>query len=200
MKILVLHGFGQSTEIVQKRGKDLFKHLKKLGHQLIISEGDIKVQLFDQDGSIRQEGRAWFAYNSDDPNKFLEEMNRDETEWFEIANTLERLKSIDFDAILGFSQGGAVALAMAMKFHSDLKDKKIIVMSGFMKPAPTNLELRKIDNSVLMLWDPEENIVAKESLLSVKSWCNNLKEITHNKRHSIPSVKIVRDKICEFLE
>ena len=194
MKILVLHGFGQSTQIVQERGKSLFKHLRSKGHELLFPEGHINVQLFNPDGSVRQEGKAWFAYNKD-PNKFLTEMDRDETEWIGIKDTVQQLESLDFDAILGFSQGAAVALALAKK----LQPSKLILLSGFIRPKPTNWKIEKIDCPVLMMWDPSETVVAKESLESVRDWCTNLEEVTHTKRHSIPSIKAVRDKITDFL-
>ncbi len=195
MKILVLHGFGQSTQIVQQRGKALFKHLQKLEHELTFPEGHIDVQLFNQDGSIRQEGKAWFAYNKD-PNIFLEEMNQQETEWIGIEKTFQQLQSKVFDVIIGFSQGAAVAIALAKK----LKPKKLVILSGFVRPEPTNWKLENVECPVLMIWDPSETIVLKESLESVRNWCDNLTEMTHNKRHSIPSTTAVRKRIVEFLD
>ena len=60
------------------------------GTQLIFLEGTTPVQLFDDKGQVRQEGKAWFAYNKD-PNQFLVEMSKESTEWISINDTYQQL-------------------------------------------------------------------------------------------------------------
>lgn len=196
MKILVLHGFGQTIEIVKQRGKGLFSFLEKQGHELIYEEGHIDVELLNDDGSVRQHGKAWFAYNSN-PNIFLEEMALPETEWIGFERTVERIRPImdTVDAVLGFSQGAAVTLALS----KDYTDKKIILVSGFAIPKPTNWELDKTTCSTLMMYDPNETVLPLENLQSVRDYCDNLTEVVHNKKHSIPINGAIKQALLKFL-
>lgn len=196
MKILVLHGFGQTSHIIKQRAKYLFNNIEKNGHHLIFLDGLIDVQLFDQDGNVRQEGKAWFAYNENDPNIFLDEMKKDQTKWYGIENTYKQIIDIECDAIIGFSQGAAVALALAHLIKPD----KLILFSGFIKPKPTNWSMDKYNGQTLMIYDPEDTIIEHESLLTVKEWCTDVEDIIHSKGHSVPTTSSIRTKIKHFLD
>jgi len=50
-KILILHGFGQSTELIEKRGKELFKVLRR-NYELYIPEA-----IYDLTLKVNEENR-----------------------------------------------------------------------------------------------------------------------------------------------
>lgn len=129
-KILVLHGFGQTSEIIQKRGRNLFKTLSR-DYDLYFPEAPYDVilqKLNESDNSFKyQQGKAWFYYNPENPSDFKDYLNKKETQWYGVEDSIyfdanngsiERLsdrnannllnyiiKNGPFYAVIGFSQG-----------------------------------------------------------------------------------------------
>lgn len=134
MKILVLHGYGQTVAILQKRAGKLFERLRREGHHLIFPEASISVQLFDTAGKVRQEGRAWFTFNSEDPNDVTKLSSSEPTEWLGLKQSLDSLQEFKCDAVIGFSQGAVIGACLA----TTSVFKCCIFFSGFLSPPPTN--------------------------------------------------------------
>lgn len=120
-KILVLHGFGQTVNIIKKRGQNLFKTLSR-DYDLYFPEAKYDVILQNPSGT--QNGKAWFYYDEKNPSNFAEYLHRKETRWFGIENTIfidvkcpleDRqyynnllnyiIRNGPFYAVIGFSQG-----------------------------------------------------------------------------------------------
>ena len=140
-KILCLHGFGQTAELLPKRGNKLFKKLSRT-YQLYYPEAPYDITLTKPNGD-QQFGKGWFYYDRDDPDNYAPYLDKDYAEWIGLDKSIQRLLQYNeeygpFDAILGFSQGAQMAYLMSQI----LNPKCMIIVSGFLTPKRLNIEDR----------------------------------------------------------
>ena len=89
-RILVLHGFGQTSEIIQKRGRNLFKRLAR-DYDLYFPEAkyDVVLSKIAECGAVKQQqGKAWFYYDPENPSNFADYLNREEARWYGVEDSI----------------------------------------------------------------------------------------------------------------
>lgn len=169
MKILVLHGYGQTP----KSNSNLAKAFR--GCDLISLEGPH--QVINQKG---EPGRAWWIPR--------EEPLLESTEYIGIEESIEKVKrELPCDGIIGFSQGGAFTSLLAGMFEF----KFCIIIGGFpaLDPKYTHL-YERVSGKVLHVLGEEDSIVNPELSEKLFELCGKEKKLVrHPGKHVIPNLK-----------
>lgn len=131
--------------------KDVVKELKKAGIVPIFADGAVKLPslppLLDAaEGAARpgrENARAWFVYNAEDPSNFdtyldAEPLQAPYVNWHESVTQLLALEEEKgpFDGVLGFSQGAVAAHILLATQPLRAPVKYGICMSGFAAKMP----------------------------------------------------------------
>ena len=160
--ILILHGYGQTVEIIKKRAKNLFKVLSR-NHNLYFPEGVHDTTLTVN--GVKEYGRkCWYYFNPEDKEDFLDYLKLKQTNYYGLSKSLKYLDNycdnIKFDVLLGFSQGAHFAPLVASRYNID----KIIMIAGFLYPQPKNydISLIKYDQQSLHIYGINDNIITVE--------------------------------------
>lgn len=200
MKILVLHGFGQSSALVQQRGKNIFKLLAK-NNTLFFPQGPHAVQL--EKDSISSPGQCWFYYDEANPSYFAPYLEQDEANWRGLEQSLQYLKYYEtehgpFDIILGFSQGGQMATIATLELENI---KAVIIMSSFIRPKPLNYQLQKIPIHIksMHIMGKEDNFISNDKSRELANLYYEPQVLIHHKGHTIAQHAEIKTRIREFL-
>lgn len=195
MRILVLHGFGQSGEVVRRKCKKL---LRGLGAEVLCPDGPLSIAHPPRVGEETPEpGHAWFYLNPETPNHSGEYLQRASTEWFEVDRALELLRALaPVDVIVGFSQGAMMARYAAR----ELGCTKICYISGAARPLATNLApLSDAHVDTLHCYGESDQVVSREESLELAALYPNATVFVHSSGHVIPSSSAFRHAFRRFL-
>lgn len=193
MKVLVLHGFRQSSAIIRDR---LVRHLPK-NIEYTVPNAPILLPLEE----INEDRYGWFPLTK---NQLMEDNVQISETDIEILVTYSKNFAGEYDAIIAYSQG-----CMAAQI---LIDRKIIHTSKKLYIAP--IPMPKTQESIFSnecripvliyigkgdLWVPNEHT----SFLDWHEQCHkngDLLEIRyHSKGHNIPVTRQYRDEYAAFL-
>ena len=182
MRVLVLHGFGQSGEVMRRK----FANAKLLRD----------VTLLFPDGPFEVEGgRAWFHFNPHVAGTSGANLLRSDVEWPNIEVSLAQLREIGaVDAIVGFSQGAMLARYVAR----ELACGKVCFVSGCCIAEPAGVV--GVDSAVtLHCYGERDDLVTPAQSLELAERYTNAQVFSHAAGHVVPSTAPFRNALREFL-
>ena len=139
-------------------------------------------------------------------------------ETLDIINKL-CIEHTDIDCIFGFSQGAFLTILLSMLYTVDstinklfTKLKCVILCSGYIRPYPTNIELKDLMN--LFIYDKKQIItlpslhvfgsqddhVTPDKSKEIVYVYKNPKIYEHDGKHFVPSKKNDKEIIYEFIK
>lgn len=213
MRVLCLHGYGQTSDLLKQKTKRVFlnltKNLKDL--ELVYPQGPFEVVVQQKDDSLKS-GYAWFYYNPDDVNDFVEFLKMKECKWLGLDQTIPNLTALgNFDVVVGFSQGSHLARYVAPLVNAT----KIVFISGFLTPIPTNLSIpsKPTESQSQESQEPQKSTIktlhivgTADTLITVKESLQLAAEYTdpiviyHPGGHVIPASSEIRQTLFNFMK
>lgn len=177
MRILVLHGYGQTSEIMRRNG-NLSRAFK--GHELVYLDAPHAV--VNQNGNP---GRSWWTY-ADAPLL-------DCTVYTGIEESIELIRQqLPCDGIIGFSQGGTFASILCYLIPA----KFCILIGAYMALDPEYKKLYGQDQlSAIYHIVGEKDVIVAPSLSGELHRVMGGKLILHPGGHIIPKLRHVRDEV-----
>ena len=151
LKILFLHGFLQSGEVLRQQLKPLFDTFesKNINIEAIFPDGNLSLS---KNSNNKKTWMYWETNGLSDTELF----KREEIEYFNFDNSINQLKNIfkendNIDFIIGYSQGAVLIYFILLFFYNEKKEfqshlpslKGLVLISGFCNPSPSNLILKE---------------------------------------------------------
>lgn len=191
-KILCLHGFAQTASVFAAKSSGIRKMLKKehvetyyLDGPIVLTNDDLPFDASSLGAGADTEFRGWWKIDDD----------------FDITPAVDAVKSAikehgPFDAVMGFSQGAALAqyLTENMSELGNTKPIKFgIYFSGFLG---SNMQVNakylahKISVPTLHILGESDSLVSNDrSLLIAEEYCENATVFKHPGGHYVPNQK-----------
>jgi predicted esterase len=151
-------------------------------------------------------GRAWFYYNKENPSDYTSFMSRKTTEFIGLEDTLLQLRNLgEFDIVVGFSQGAHLARYVAPL----VKAKRIVFISGFLNPQPSNACILESSSSsslsssslpTLHIYGTNDTFITPEMSNLLVQQYSNATVVTHDHGHVVPGTAYIRNEIREFIK
>lgn len=199
MKILVLHGYGQSAEICKSNMTN--KHSISLwgDAELFFLNGPHVLPSKDEN---KTEAYAWFTFPDNDPlNIPWDDVAKGKINMKGCEESVElvkqKIKELNIDGLAGFSQGSTLAaIVMGQLQGLDHCPKFSIHMSGFYLP-----NLNPIKTQSLHIMGENDEIVKCEFSEMLSTYFEKPCIVKHKEKHYIPKdrKKPIRDAIQEFI-
>lgn len=172
LRIAVLHGCCQNSEMIENLLKDYIKKVKK-------TNGDNQVYFIQGQYIHRDRGYMWYRTHLE-----LDRIGSDDIPESDINETLDYIESFikekEINCLIGFSQGGNVVSTYLRLRNGDSHITKSIIMAGYDFPRYVNLPI--IVSKLILIYSEEDKIVDYKLTESISSEAIKL---SHNKGHII---------------
>jgi len=201
LKILCLHGYGQTSAKFMHSFQGFWNRLRDLGCHLYFPEAIHSVSPFSGG-----EGKGWFTVSPNDKilglqaNDFFESkcyLGVDES----VSNLEEFIENNgSFDGIIGYSQGGV--MATILNGLNKISVKFMILVGIYPVTDEKLLDLKIYDNieiPVLGIYGIKDDVVLSEYSKDAYLHIKNSEVHTHNGGHVIQYNKKLKIKYTEFL-
>ena len=181
MKLLFLHGFGQSAQLFEAKTGALRKDLIKNGFSLVFADGPFE----------RGEGRAWWIANGDRTIYNGAE---------ETADYLKKLhKEHKFVGVFGFSQGAGVASWISSILNPP--PPFLVLCGGFLcNPPDMRLSIAGYEGRTLHIIGLQDQIITPSISLELFNIYKGQKTLLeHPNGHQIPLQSAYRKEIVAWI-
>ena len=193
LKVLCLHGYGQTGAVLRDRSGGFRKPLKKSRFEMTYPDGPYGCTAAGEDEAEAEADaarRAWWRGNSGQYDG-----------WSETRASLKALcEREQYDGILGFSQGAAAAAMLC----AELRPRFGIFVSGFVprdEVAAAELYAGVGDDvATLHVYGESDELVVAERSRALVDLFADATVAEHPGGHMIPSGPLVRESVVEFLE
>ena len=106
----------------------------------------------------------------------------------------------EFDIVVGFSQGAHLARYVAPL----VKAKRIVFISGFLNPQPSNACILESSSSsslpTLHIYGTNDTFITPEMSNLLVQQYSNATVVTHDHGHVVPGTAYIRNAIREFIK
>ena len=182
-KVLCLHGFKTSSVVLQQQMAPLATILTARGYGLVVPDGPHATTgaaqgaegIDDKDGDTF----GWWRYASDDSSHDSVPIGVDAS--FATLEALSRHEG-PFAGVIGFSQGGAMAAAVAKTLGVEWA---ILFSPVYVPQRPAQCD-GLATNGLLVCADPEDEVAAATQKLVAELPAQNLQQLQHGYGHRLP--------------
>ncbi|XP_065053287.1 esterase OVCA2-like [Rhopilema esculentum] len=209
LRILVIHGYRQSSSLSYEKTGAFRKGLKKLIELVYITaphKVPDQLQKEDENSEKREEYGWWFS--SEDPLSFSSLQTSDvdcgHDESIKLIEDTFKEKG-PFDGILGFSQGATVVshiCALSEEPDSPFKFRFAILCAGFKSKSSKHERFyqKQINCPSLHIFGDTDKVIAKERSEELSHLYNNRTVLSHAGGHFLPATSKEKKIYQDFLQ
>eukprot|EP00794_Sanderia_malayensis_P003146 gene3146-3615_t len=207
LKVLVVHGYRQSSTISYQKTGSFRKGLKKYAELVYITAPNEIPQVDESNGANAERQYGWW-FSASNPASFtsLQETEIDDGHSDSLTLIEETFREKGpFDGILGFSQGAAfVAHLCALRGEpgSPYDFKFAILCAGFKSKSTKHVKYyqNKITCPTLHIVGETDKVIAKERSIELSNLFENPEIYLHPGGHFLPATASERSAYQKFLK